>query len=85
MSRIYVLSAINSKNIVNTQFGEQLVIRFCGVYQGESFKDILLQTSGGLELSKDKVPCILEIIISRLEKNRITGRLVSIKFLEEYQ
>lgn len=85
MSKIYVLSAINKKNFLVKNTKKYLALKFCGVFHGESFRDITLEIDNEFELYDERMPCILEIMISALEKNRITGKLVSIKILEEFQ
>lgn len=85
MSKIFVLSAISKKNFHIKNTKKCIILKFCGVYCGESFRDIILEIVDDIELYEERMPCILEIMISALEKNRITGKLVSIKILEEFQ
>lgn len=85
MSSIYVLTAIGPRNVVLRDGIYYVDMIFSGVYYGHHFRKIVLESDSALELADKMTPCVCKIKINEFEKDKITGKLLSIKFLEEFQ
>lgn len=84
MVDVLVLSSLEYKNFIVKNGKDYISIKFSGVCCGESFKEIYVENAKMVKPPSRATLCICKIHISSLEKNRITGKLESIKFLEEF-